>query len=113
MSFWHKAGADAGERFGGSDNQKTVIGKAVSDPVEQLFPVFQGEIDGDIPAENDVEFAKGGKRGHEVQFPEVDHSPDFVLDLPRVAEEAEISLQVTLVEASLYFELIIFPIACL
>ena len=64
MPFRYKSGANAGERFGGADYQKTIGLKDVGYLVEEFFPVFKSEINGHIATQNYVKFTESDKGLH-------------------------------------------------
>ena len=87
MPFGHKTVTHSGKRLGGADYQKTVVNEAVRDFVEQFLSVLKGKIYRYVTTKDDIEFTQRPKRLHEIELSEVDHCPDVVLDLPRIAKE--------------------------
>lgn len=113
MSLWNEAWADPSERFGRPYDQKTVIGKTVRNFIKELLAVGQGEVNGDISAEDYIEFSQTNERQHKIQLFKLNHGPDFILDGPRVSKHGKIFLQFVAGKAALHLKFVVFSPACL
>ena len=82
MSFGYKPGTYTGKGLRRPDNKVSIISQAVGKFIEKLLPILKGKVDGDVSAENDIEFSQGSERMHEIEFAKVDHRSDFIFDLP-------------------------------
>ena len=53
--LWSKLWTEVGYALCGTDKQVTVLCQDIYDPAKQAAPVLCVEINGDIPAEDDIE----------------------------------------------------------
>ena len=102
-----KSRTNTGQRFGGSDEQIPIWFQHIRNFVEQFFPILKGEVNGHIPAKNDVKLAYPRKRLHQVHVPKGGHGTDLIPYFPVAAGRFEIALELLSRESSLDFEFVV------
>jgi len=76
---------EAGQRLCAADDESAVARKATCEVIEEPSAVLFREVDGYIPAENDVEERWERKRLQQIYSAKGCHGADFVADLPVAA----------------------------
>ena len=113
MSLRYKARANARQRFGRSNDQKTVRFHGICDFIKEFLTIFKGEVDGNITAKYDIKFPNRSKRIHQIQPAEGCHGTDFIPYFPSTAAGFKIALKALAGQSTLDFEFIINAVACL
>ena len=90
MPFRYEPWTDTGQRFGRADNQIPIWLENFGNFIEQFLPVFQGEVDGHVPAQHDIKFAQPGQRQHQVEFTEINHGAELVVHFPGLASQGKV-----------------------
>jgi hypothetical protein len=88
-----KTGREPEHGLSTAENEITARTQDTGDPFKKNLPVRFAEIDGHVPAKNDIKKSYPGKGFHQISFAELHHCPNIITDFPFIVLVQKIGIQ--------------------